>query len=120
MLQNYDFPPAEPARQSSFLRQMWLPLVVIAVSMGILVAGLFGVSGHILWIASTGLSGCVMSYTLFALIRTRRHADAINAKLNIALAKVRNEYRPDPPHLIRLDTEHHNFPHKDVDRKSRN
>lgn len=117
MLQNHDFPPAEPVRQSNLLRQMWLPLVVIAISLGILVAGLFGVSGHIVWIASTGLSGCVMSYTLFTLIRTRRHADVINAKLDIALAKVRDEYHPDLQRYIGLNTKHHMLSPKSIDCK---
>lgn len=119
MLQNHDFPPAEPVRQSNLLRQMWLPLVVIAISLGILVAGLFGVSGHIVWIASTGLSGFVMSYTLFALIRIRRRADGMNAKLNIALAKVKNEYHPGRSRLIRPDTKHRILSRKDIDRTGR-
>jgi hypothetical protein len=117
MLQNHDFPQAEPMRRSNLLRKMWLPMVVIAISLGILAAGLFGVSGHILWVASTGLSGFVMSYTLFALIRIRRRADAMNAKLNIALAKVQNEYRP---HLMKSATKDRIISRKNIDRTGRN
>ncbi|MBP2279167.1 hypothetical protein [Sphingomonas sp. PL20] len=94
-------------------------MVVIAISLGILAAGLLGVSGHILWVASTGLSGCVMSYTLLALIRIRRRADAMNAKLNIALAKVRNEYRPDRSHLMKSATKHRILSRKNIDRTGR-
>ena len=116
MLQNHSFPPAEPARHSNLLRQMWLPMVVVAISLVILAAGLLGVSRHSLWVASTGLSGFVMSYTLFALIRIRRRADAMNAKINVALAKVQNEYRSDRIRLIRPDTRHLPLSRKDIDR----
>lgn len=120
MLQSHNFPPLEPTRRSNFPRQMWLPMVVVAISLGILAAGLLGVSGHVLWVASTGLSGFVMSYTLFALIRIRRRADAMNAKLNIALAKVQNEYRPGRPHLMKSATKDRILSRKNIDRTGRN
>lgn len=120
MLQSHNFPPAKPARLSRLLRQMRPPLFVIAISLAILVAGIFGVSRHILWMASTLLSGCVMSYTIFALIRIRRRADTINAKLNIALAKVKNEFQPERSYLVESATEHRILSRKNIDRPGGN
>lgn len=93
MLQNHDFSPTEPMRHFKLLRRLWLPLAVATMSLALLAAEFLGLSSHIVWIGSTALSGFVMSYVLFALIQTRRRAAAMHAKLDAALAKVRNRYR---------------------------
>lgn len=86
MLYNHHFPEPASKRSPGFIGRNWLPLAVVTVAVGLLVAGLLGVSTHKIWIGSTMLSGFVLSYTIFVLVRSRRRLYRLNRRLGAALS----------------------------------
>lgn len=92
MLYDHRFAEPSPKRTFGFLGRYWLPLTVVSVAAVLLIAELLGLNPHIVWAGSTMLSGFVMTYTLFVLVRSRRRLDKLNKRIDIAIA---DASRPD-------------------------
>ena len=103
MLYDHRFPEPASKRPSNFIERNWLPLAVVSASLGLLTAGLLGISPGRVWFGSTILSGFVLSYSVFVLIRSQCRSDIINAKIESVILEVarRDQTNNSTKHLAR-------------------
>lgn len=88
MLHDHQFSGPASKRSSNFIGRNWLLLAVLSLAVALLASGFLGVSPRSIRVGSTMLSGFVLSYTFFVLIRSRRRLNKLNAKIDLALAEV--------------------------------
>ncbi|MFW2853771.1 hypothetical protein ACM61V_18015 [Sphingomonas sp. TX0543] len=84
MLHDHRFPYPPPRRASRFISRNWLPVTVVAAGVAVMTIALLGFS-LIAWVGSTLLAGFTMSFTLFALIRSRRQMDRLKKSVDVTL-----------------------------------
>ncbi len=84
MLHDHRFPDPPPRRASRFIGRNWLPITVVTAGVAVMTIALLGFS-LIAWVGSTLLAGFTMSFTLFALIRSRRQMNRLKKSVDVTL-----------------------------------
>ena len=77
MLYDHSISGPCPRRPNIIIRRNRLPMMIFAVAAALFGAKALGVSLRWVWVGSTLLSGLVLSYTLFSIIRAHHLFDLL-------------------------------------------